>query len=596
MSERIEQAVEEAYGEAHEIKDEAKKIIQLSDIGFAEACESVLGGRESVSLPAADGKRCEIGPLSNMLAERMSYSNPMIDEVVESVYEKRAGVDEISKSQGKAGLPEHRILEKTDWEALAGIVREWIGEHEDILVDLGIESTENVSPLKAALLASKIVNSSLRYDYVAGGYLDMLSKEEQAQFSDRDEFEATAESRRMALDSSGVDTILTGGKGLCGHYAIAAEAVFEVIKKTQKGPGLDGSALISIPAIAALDVEKHCYNILLIGVEEGGVKSGALDPLWADPREDALTGWMNSLDKFYTRMSSLVYFLAMHNVIDPYDKSTLATIEDWINSKPNRDYKFFNSIVCKALMEFPAEGSDKLNQLLKREQVEEPELRVAIALYGLNRMLATAKQVQSDERLSDRYHQYLTEVRQDREQLVGMLDGPDGVSKLNFNVLSREHLSKLVVLQSFRELADPGEEGRERLEYEFDWGDGLPSVRVSVAGYLGLKSYFSPGEKSRKFQERFKSLESVFLHNILYLVEKVGDELNLLIEGSRRGKIIENMSVLVGDDKLQDALETNLRSLLNIVSQFDNQELKSKIENEIHNLQLLNARRTWSEK
>ena len=56
------------------------------------------------------------------------------------------------------------------------------------------------------------------------------------------------------------------------------------------------------------------------------------------------------------------------------------------------------------------------------------------------------------------------------------------------------------------------------------------------------------------------------------------------------------MFAVVGDEEFENALDRNLRSLSGIVNLFDNQELKSRIENEIQNLLALIADRKESEK
>ena len=237
-----------------------------------------------------------------------------------------------------------------------------------------------------------------------------------------------------------------------------------------------------------------------------------------------------------------------------------------------------------------------LSQILNLDEEHEPELRVAIALYGLDLMSATANQVRSVPRLSDHYFQHLTESRSDREQLVDLLAGSEGVSGLDFEILSREHLSKMVILRSFKTLADPDDSGKETLEYEFGWGDGLPFVGASVAGYLSLKRFFSPGEKSLRYQEHFINLESAFLRNILHLVEHIKAEYTQWIEEGKKGELLDHMFAVVGDEEFENALDRNLRSLSGIVNLFDNQELKSRIENEIQNLLALIADRKESEK
>jgi len=215
-----------------------------------------------------------------------------------------------------AGSAMSRVL-PTETQALpdnfAQFFDDWVSANGNVLTELGIADVRHMSPQEAAALSARFVEDHLAYDDTDLSHV-----------SD-------------SPDPQEVFQNLLRGRGVCRHYAIATNLVFDYLRTTYVGQLANSYILFQAGRSDDLGGDRsegHAWCILVSQVSQGEWVMQAIDPSTHDSAGGGFDAMLDGPGTFNCGTQlDLVFSLARDGVISR--EEAIRTLNDYVDNNPN---------------------------------------------------------------------------------------------------------------------------------------------------------------------------------------------------------------------------------------------------------------------
>ncbi|MCX6811233.1 MAG: hypothetical protein NT039_00860 [Candidatus Berkelbacteria bacterium] len=553
--------------EADGYRQKAGEFAVEYNLSFSEAMELALAEGEAIELIGEEGtEKVVLAPLAALIPLTQSANNEALQRAIRELAHDRQGIYEIitEKDPNPTRYSAGKIEHLTDFEDIGRFIGEWVVSNQQELDRLEIQDWRQLTPVQSALLSSRIVSTSLRFDYLAGGNRDLVP--EGLRTLDEEQFSQAKKTREDHLDGLGIHQLLREGHGVCRHYGLATEFVFRALKSKQEGDRLAGTEVVCVNSMnLELDTSNHSYNLILVP-EGDNLRVGVFDSLHVNSHPENLNQWRQETDKFYTRTAATITNLALWMIVDIITEEGEDRLRQWFEKNRDDSARLLNTLFLT--MALPSKfGTDAFIDFI--EEVKEdvrPNERLVLELFKLRRAKYLRNCIHRDEALKHLRAPGRKVIKPINDETKNDIETRLDEQSYNPELMAREKATRTLPLSDFYALGEEMDE--DDIRYDIEQGLGfvyyrtiitlsqamlpfLPSARQEVGSEMVKRSM----EKSKI---KFLKAQSVFADELV----------NLADDGQLGTTYLQQLAEVVGADDFVEVIEQGANSFSPIFATF----------------------------
>lgn len=562
--------LETLSSEASDYHHSAERLAVEHSLPFGEAMELAVAEGEAIELIGENGaEKVILAPLAALTPLRQSCDCEALENARIGVTHFREKICEAASEKDPTKYSFSKIERITDFEDIGRFIKEWVDSNQIELKRLGIEDWHQLTPVQSALLSARIVDASLHYDYLAGGYRDSVPEEVRT-LSD-EQFAEAKEARAVQLDSYGMHQLLREGSGICQHYALATEFVFKTLKSLQRGDGLSGTEIFCIHSINnELDTSHHCYNLILVS-DGDNLRAGIFDSLQVDGHPQDLNDWRQDIDKFHTRSAAAIFNLAMlMGVVDISSEEGEDKMRQWFEQNRHDSGRLFNALSFTLTLpsRFRHRDTDVYIDFIDEVKEEaEPNHRLVLELFKLRRAKYFRNYFHQDGNPKHLRPQVRKEIKPVNDAARNDIETILNEQLFNPELMAREVATRMLPLSDARALGEEMDE--DNIRYDIEQGLGFVYYRTIITLSQAMLPFLPSGERQgmvpemvkrsiEKSKIKFLKAQSVFADDLVHLAD----------DGQLGPTYLQQLAEIVGVAEFVEVIEQGANSFGPILTIF----------------------------
>lgn len=587
---------EELASEANGYHGNAERLAVEHGLSFSEAMELAVAEDEAIELVGESGAdKVILAPLAALTPLTQSSDNEGLEYARYGVRHYRERVELLVSEKVHSKYSSIKVERLTNLKDIGRFIGEWVDSNQTELVRLGIEDWRQLTPPQSALLSARIVNTSLKYDDLAGGYKDLVPEE--LRNLDDAEFTKASEERSAELDNLGMHQLLRRGSGVCRHYGHATEFVFRALKSLQNGDRLSGTEVFCVNSLNnELDTSDHNYNLILVA-DGKNLHVGIFDSLHVDGQANDLCHWRREIDKFHTRTASTVFNLAAFTaVVDIITERGEDRVHQWFEQDRRDSARLFNalSFTLTAFSRHERRETDLFIDFIDAaKEGQDSNNRLLLELYKLRRAKYFRHQIHSHEELKHLRIQARQELKPVNEAARSEIESRLEQHQFNPELMARKIVTRVLPIADVRTIGQDMDE--DDIRYDIEQGLGFVYYRTVVILSQTMLPFLPDGINTRTLSQSIEKNKAKFLKAHGDFV----DELTALADQGQLGDTyLKPLAELVGIDEFIEVLEQGADSFAPTISIFqltDEEEAATQVNQNKGAQALSKIKSGWAE-